>query len=251
MDSCIFSCLPWYCKFSFGWSLGSGILLILLVGIPIIIWFKEKSDGYWKDIVISVTSMVVAGFIYRHYLDCDSLNSKEPDNQLIRTAITLALACLGVGASLLSIRRTQRMDRQIKASRKQIKISQQQVKESQEANYLSTIGMTSGMLHSANLSQAISDVEALHGLAEVSDKVNKILKIFLDYLKYKIPAGREEDGKWTWFSLKPDIKKIKSAILEKIAIAENNIYYPYNPKEEASHSIELEYGRCRSSPCTI
>ncbi|MCY4418509.1 MAG: hypothetical protein OXB93_01525, partial [Cytophagales bacterium] len=73
---------------------------------------SESKEGHGKDIAIMLVSVIVAGLVSFFYIDCHNTCSEYTDHTMIRTAVFLGGTCLGIGISLLSIRRSQRMDKQ-------------------------------------------------------------------------------------------------------------------------------------------
>ncbi|MCY4418359.1 MAG: pentapeptide repeat-containing protein [Cytophagales bacterium] len=145
------------------------------------------------------------------------------DGTEIGSALLLGGTCLGVGISLLRIRRGQRTDKQIEASREQIEasreqmvISQKQVKESQEGNYLSKLNQGINMLYSDSDSKRLGAIEILHNLADAHKGNDKRVKeifdafqVFLRKVKIKTdPKDPERPESWG-----NPISQIKGTIL--------------------------------------
>ncbi|MCY4418239.1 MAG: hypothetical protein OXB93_00105, partial [Cytophagales bacterium] len=216
MDSCIFSCLPWYLR---PICLNTLIIIILVFVIGVLIYTRMKEKHRKKITLwgIAVGSLALAFVFFFCYLGAASEDSFLKDNNdTIRTALTLAVGILGIGGIVLSVLRIQRTD-------KQIKISQKQVKVSQEANYLSSFNLTINMLHSDSDTQKLAAIGILHNIAVDDQKrVKRVFEAFLAFVKEVKIKTKDPEHPESWEN---PFSRIKSTIVGKIT--EDKIYSKY------------------------
>ncbi|MCY4419598.1 MAG: hypothetical protein OXB93_07115 [Cytophagales bacterium] len=122
MNQSIFLCSSWFCDSR--WPLGIPILLV----IGLIFLFVYHKKGI--DLMILCWTILGALFASLWVFRCYLREGCESNGDKIRGTLAVGDAVFAAGALWLSARRTEKMDKQIKAS-------QEQVEASQEANYLS------------------------------------------------------------------------------------------------------------------
>ncbi|MCY4418577.1 MAG: pentapeptide repeat-containing protein [Cytophagales bacterium] len=187
---------------------------------------EPKEDGHGKDILIMLVSVGMASAVTCLYIHCSTTCSEDEAHTMIRTAVFLGGTCLGIGVSLLSIRRSKRMDQQIKASREQIDISQKQVEVSQEAIFQSSFNQRIGMLYSDSDTQKLGAIDILHNIAVDNQKIEKSVRRVFEAFRVFVKDVRikTKDPNYPT-SLENPFSRIKSTIVGKIT--EDKIYSKY------------------------